>query len=79
MVPQVLQEVRDAFEPQDVEEHLKEVNGRVFGTVKVIGSQVFDQLDDVRRQRRLWDNLTRLFGNQWSQVGPIVLEPSKRG
>ena len=49
MIAQVLQAVQDAFHPAHVEHHLRETDGRVYGSVEVVGSSVFDNLDDVRR------------------------------
>ena len=79
MKPQVLEAIEKAFHPQTTEEHLQEKNGRVFGTVTVIGSPTFDELDDIRRQMRLWEQLSILLGYKATSVGPVVLQPTQRG
>jgi hypothetical protein len=80
MKEQVLQAIEDAFHPQTiVSERLVETDSRVFGFVRVEGSKVFDDLDDIRRQQRLWDSLGKLLGANAFYVGPIVLEPTRRG
>lgn len=79
MIPQVLQAINEAFTPQEVEEHLRETKGRVIGSVKVIGSATFDDLDDARRQQFLWKKLQQILGPQSLNVGPIILEPTNRG
>mgnify|MGYP000904109930 CR=1 FL=1 len=79
MIEYVLQAIKDAFNPQSVENDLRETNGRVLGSVKVIGSAAFDGLDDARRQQRFWENLRKLLGAESTKVGPVILEPTKRG
>ena len=79
MVQQVLQAARTAFETNNVVDHLQTRNGRVFGSIEVRQSDQFDNLDDARRQRRLWDVLRVQLGPQATQVGPIVLEPRNLG
>jgi len=79
MMQQVLQAVEAAFAPQQTENHLQEAGGRVFGSVKVMGSTTFDSLDDARRQRRLWTSLKSILGAESVNVGPVILEPTRRG
>ena len=79
MIPQVLQAVQTAFGTENVVNHLRERKGRIFGSVEVQGSELFDGLDDVRRQMKLWDELRALMGAQATQVGPIVMEPRNLG
>jgi hypothetical protein len=79
MIQQVLQAIQQAFAPSQAESHLQEAGGRVFGSVKVIGSQTFDSLDDARRQERLWTYLRQILGPESVRVGPVILEPTKRG
>jgi hypothetical protein len=78
MKSEVLDAIETAFHPAQTEEHLIERNGRVLGSVKVIGSETFNALDDLRRQRRLWDQLWTNLGERALNVGPIVMEPSRR-
>ena len=79
MIPQVLQAVQAAFGTEHVVNGLRERKGRIFGSVEVQGSALFDDLDDVRRQMRLWDALREQLGAEATQVGPIVLEPTNLG
>jgi len=79
MVQQVLQAAQKAFGTKNVVSHLETRNGRVFGSIEVLQSTQFDNLDDVRRQRRLWDELRALLGPEATQVGPIVMEPRNLG
>ncbi len=80
MKDQVVEAIRDVFEPSMIDESaLTEVDGHVYGTVQVIGSPVFDALDDVRRQHRLWDKLIAVLGGDALNVGPVVLQPGRRG
>jgi hypothetical protein len=79
MIEQVLQAIRGAFQPDRMVSHLNETAGRVYGSVDVVGSPIFDSLDDIRRQRLLWQKLDEVLGAQCTQVGPIVLEPINRG
>ena len=79
MITEVLQAIRDAFAPGTVEDHLEERDGRVYGWVNVTGSDEFTELDDIRRQRLFWDQLRKTLGARATAVGPIVLEPTKRG
>lgn len=79
MKQDVLSAIETAFHPQGVEEHLDEKQGRVFGSVKIIGSPTFDALDDIRRQRLFWDQLRLILGPSSTAVGPVVLEPTRRG
>ena len=79
MIPQVLQAVNQAFHPANTVNHLELAQGRVFGSVEVSGSALFDSLDDARRQRLLWDELQAILKDQSVNVGPVVLEPVNRG
>jgi len=80
MRAQVVQAIHDAFHPSKVDdENLKEVDGRVFGSAKVIESPVFDGLDDARRQRLFWEHLIKSLGSESTNVGPVILEPTSRG
>ncbi|HLJ53767.1 MAG TPA: hypothetical protein VKT77_01945 [Chthonomonadaceae bacterium] len=79
MIDQVLMAIKDAFHPHDVENHLVERGGRVFGSVRVIGSANFDALDDIRRQRLLWQQLRGRLKAEAVRVGPVTLEPTNRG
>ena len=79
MIAQVLQAIQDAFHPARVEADLKETEGRVYGSVEVLGSSEFDSLDDIRRQRLLWERLRAILGPESTRVGPVVLEPTNRG
>lgn len=75
---QVLQAIEDAFHPDQVDPHLNEAEGRVYGSVKVVGSEVFDRLDDIRRQQLLWQNLRDILKADATRVGPVLLEPINR-
>jgi hypothetical protein len=79
MKPQVIQAVIDAFGTSEVEDHLEERGGRVYGSVAVSNSSVFDDLDDTRRQRLFWQHLIRLLGRRAADVGPVVLESAPHG
>ena len=79
MTSEVLEAIEDAFHPAGVVPRLKEANGRVLGFVEVVGSPVFDGLDDIRRQRLLWQSLRKILGPESLRVGPVVLEPTNRG
>lgn len=79
MIPQVIEALQRAFGTQEIRSDLQEKNGRVFGFVTITGSDQFDRMDDIRRQAALWKQLGEVLGSQATQVGPIVLEPIKRG
>lgn len=79
MEQQVLEAITDAFHPQNMTPELTETGGRVFGFVRVEGSNVFNELDDIRRQQRLWASLLKIMGPDATAVGPIVLEPRRHG
>ena len=79
MEAEVLQAIQVAFNPAQTEPHLTEANDRVFGSVRVVGSAIFDELNDVRRQKLLWQKLREILGPRSTRVGPVVLEPTKRG
>lgn len=79
MIPQVLQAIGNAFPGAQIDEHLRDVGGRVFGSVTVTGSHTFDESVDVRRQQLLWDQLRNILGSDAVKVGPVVLEPTRRG
>ena len=74
---QVIDAIKRAFDTNDVVPHLREKEGRVFGSVEVKGSVKFDNLDDIRRQRLFWDQLRSAMGAAQSiAVGPVTLEPT---
>ena len=75
----VLEAVNRAFAPTHTENNLFEMEGRVFGSVTVVGSEKFDNLNDLRRQNHLWQQLRELLGSGATQIGPIVLKPTNRG
>jgi hypothetical protein len=75
----VIEAIKAAFSPEELEEHLRETNGRVFGSVTVRGSDRFDSLIDHQRQRLLWEQLRILLGYDATKVGPVVLKPLSRG
>lgn len=80
LIQGVLQAVEAAFAPAETENHLVEAEGRVFGSVRVEGSLKFDSLDDRRRQQLLWQRLTEaLRPEEAARIGPVVLEPTRRG
>lgn len=79
MIPQVLEAIEAAFHPAKMEPHLTDHDGRILGSVTVVGSDIFDRLDDLRRQQLLWRHLRELLGAQAICVGPVVLEPTRRG
>jgi hypothetical protein len=64
MRDEVLLAIENAFHPRDVDPHLTENNGHVIGSVTVVGSDTFDQLDDIRRQRLLWQQLRGILGDR---------------
>jgi len=71
--------IKQAFETENVEEHLTVAeNGRVIGSVTVRDSPTFENLDDVRRQQRMWDQFRLTLGSELLNVGPVVLEPRAR-
>lgn len=78
MKEKVLQAVDAAFAPATTEDHLVEAEGRVFGSVTVVGSAKFDSLDDLRRQKLLWQKLRDALGPEAVKIGPVVLEPTQR-
>ena len=78
MIPQVLRAITDAFGPAQIESGLKEDMGRVYGYVKVTGSDLFNDLDDLRRQQLLWTKMRETMGALTTRVGPVVLEPTSR-
>lgn len=78
MIPQVLEAVEHAFHPTRTLDNLIESKGRIVGSVTVIGSPIFDDLDDIRRQRLFWERLRSILGYESTSIGPIVLEPTRR-
>jgi len=79
MEAEVLQAIQDAFNPVDTEPHLTVADDRVFGSVRVLGSAIFDELDDLGRQKLLWRKLREILGARSTRIGPVVLEPTRRG
>ena len=75
----VLKIIETVFGPARTEDHLEESEGRVYGTVTVVGSPKFDGLTDVRRQQLLWNMLSDTLGADAGKVGPVVLKPTNRG
>ncbi len=74
MKEKVLEAVRIAFSTDAIEEHLTELDGRVFGSVVVEGSELFLRLDPFHRQKVLWHELGRILSVDALNVGPIRLE-----
>ena len=72
---QVLDALHKAFDPSVITPDLKVRDGHVFGSVEVKESVIFDDLDDIRRQKLFWDQLRAKLGVEALAIGPVVLEP----
>ena len=69
----VLEAVKMAFNAEVIDDEIRIIDGRAVGSVSLGPSRIFESMDGIRRQARLWENVRKMFGRNSIKVGPIML------